>query len=102
MTLSESSNVIERGYPKSHDCCSATPHIYSGLVSDFQILAYPVSCPCSGESGLGAILLYPLLLPLSIIDIPLSFAADTLVLPYTIHRQKKYGNIREACECDDL
>lgn len=35
----------------------------------------------------------------ALVDLPLSLVADTLILPYTIYAQNKYGNIsvKESC-----
>lgn len=60
------------------------PIIYSGAWFDTH---YMILGPftCSGEECWGAWLFYPLSLPLGIIDLPLSLAADTVLLPYTMH-----------------
>ncbi len=85
-------------YDRDQDCRYPTPHIYSGVVSDIQTLTFPFSCPCSGEGGLGFIIFWPVFIPLSIIDLPFSAVADTIILPYSISRQMKYGNITDACQ----
>ncbi len=85
-------------YDRDQDCSYPTPQIFSGVVSDIQLLTFPFSCLCSGEGGLGFLIFWPIFLPLSIIDLPLSAVADTLILPYSIPRQMEYGNITEACE----
>ena len=52
------------------------PRVYSGIATDWSFLS---------EGGEDAGVL--------VFDLPLSFAADTLVLPYTIPRQRKYGDL---------
>lgn len=80
------------------DCILSTPHVYSGTIYAFELMLFPVMCPCSGESGLAALAFYPLLLPIFIINVPLSAVADTIILPYTVYKQIKYGNIENGCE----
>lgn len=79
------------------DCNISTPHIYGGTVLAFEQIFFPLMCPCSGENGLAFIALYPFFLPFFIIDLPLSIAADTITLPYTVYKQIKYGNIDIGC-----
>ena len=99
MTSRENYSEEEQEYSESvSDCTLATPHVYSGTVDAFERIFSPIMCPCGGESGLAFSAVYPLFLPLFIIDMPLSFAADTVILPYTIYRQTKYGNIEKGCE----
>lgn len=35
--------------------------------------------------------------PMIVMDVPLSLAADTLILPLTIYQQHKYGDIQVVC-----
>ena len=84
-------------YFRDDPCCIPTPNIYSGVVTDYQTLTFPFTCPCTGESGLAAIVFWPVIGTLSLIDMPMSFVADTAILPYTIYRQVEYGNITERC-----
>ena len=87
----------EGEYDRDDSCCILTPHVYSGVVTDYTMLTFPFSCPCTGESGLAGLAFWPLIATLAIIDMPLSAAADTVILPYTIPRQIKYGYIDEKC-----
>lgn len=59
-------------------------HIYSGTLFDARMVLAPCICKLSGESGLAFMIVYPLLLIGGIIDMPLSFIADTAILPYTV------------------
>jgi uncharacterized protein YceK len=68
------------------------PNVYSGFVLDVQEgLRY--RCPATGECTFFApgptanVELFLLL------DIPLSLALDTVLLPYTAYQQAKHGNI---------
>ncbi len=39
----------------------------------------------------------------ALVDLPLSFVADTLMLPYTVYAQNRYGNIsiKESCSSNN-
>ena len=54
-------------------------HPYCGVSTDIEIIK------SSTEGNAGA---YGALTPFAIIDLPLSFVADTLILPYTIFHQR--------------
>jgi uncharacterized protein YceK len=83
-------------------CGQTTPYVYGGTVNSFRTFLTPYQCldnqgfPFYGanvESGMGYLLLaYPIMLPFLAADIPLSFAADTIVLPYSINKQGTTGN----------
>jgi hypothetical protein len=64
---------------------SCLPRVYSGLVVDAWMVKQTVVQGGEGaaQGGLFAFL-----------DIPLSLAADTLVLPFTIYQQIRFGNFR--------
>ncbi|GBC62419.1 hypothetical protein DENIS_3391 [Desulfonema ishimotonii] len=82
-----------RGY---EGCKLPVPYVYGGTMTDIRLLLFPWICTTCGESGwIFSTRCIPLLFPLALADLPLSFAADTLLLPYTIHMQSKYGNIEE-------
>ncbi len=52
------------------------PRVYSGVSNDYRFI--------NGNSeGKGWVFL----------DMPLSFVADTVVLPYTVYKQAKLGNL---------
>jgi len=78
-TLTFTSRIEEDMYNNPKELQSL-PRVYSGTIAD----AYCVSQ-----------LADPLLLCL--IDLPLSIAGDTVVLPYTIVRQVKSGSLRPRC-----
>jgi tetratricopeptide (TPR) repeat protein len=71
------------------------PYIYSGIKSDMLYLMWPSECGWgTGElSGLNNAVFVIFVAPLCVIDIPFSFVADTVMLPYTIMQQNKEGNI---------
>jgi len=77
---------------KEETCGIPSVNMYSGIVFDIRVLSAPFICHGGGEGGLAFLSMYPIMAPLSILDIPLSFAADTIILPYTTYRQIKYGN----------
>jgi uncharacterized protein YceK len=58
------------------------PYVYSGVSVDLTCLRVPIV-------GL-----------FCLIDLPLSAALDTVILPYTIYKQKTYGNwyTQEQCQ----
>ena len=64
--------------------CAFLPRIYSGTVMDF------CGATASGSGQGGGLMLW---------DLPLSFVADTLILPYTVYKQITEGNIstKEIC-----
>jgi len=78
-TLAFPGRIEEEMYNKPNQLQSL-PRVYSGTIAD----AYCVSQFAE-----------PILLCL--IDLPLSIAADTLVLPYTMVRQVQSGNLRPRC-----
>ena len=58
--------------------------IYSGTYYDFHdLILAPITCT-SMERCFGKIMFYPLVFVGGVVDLPLSFVADTLILPYTI------------------
>ncbi len=93
-TVSESHDVVRYGGRKPSGCDVPLPQIYSGTLTDMRVILYlPLEWTdfCS-SSNLGLITAF--YFPVSFVDLPLSFAADTVLLPYTIYRQSVYGNIR--------
>jgi uncharacterized protein YceK len=69
------------GLRKQKTYCQSIPRIYSGLAYDFCVLNAPPD-----PTGI--------LVPLALVDLALSCALDTVVLPYTIYRQGIDGNIQ--------
>jgi uncharacterized protein YceK len=70
-----------QGLRKQKTYCQSIPRVYSGLAYDFCTLNAPPD-----PTGI--------LLPLVLLDMTLSGALDTVVLPYTIYRQGMDGNIQ--------
>jgi len=70
-----------QGLRKQKTYCQSIPRIYSGLAYDFCVLNAPPD-----PTGI--------LVPLVLVDLTLSCALDTVVLPYTIYRQGMDGNIQ--------
>ena len=83
---------------KNFDMCgSSLPNAYSGTRFDLGVIFSPFTCEASGgESALLGTVLYPFIAACFIVDLPLSFVSDTLILPYTGYRQAVYGNIVDA------
>jgi uncharacterized protein YceK len=67
------------------------PHIYSGTAADLTGIIGPFVIK---EIRRAPYFVFMYLY--AITDLPLSFAADTLMLPYTVPRQIVYGNIFNA------
>lgn len=80
-------------------CGIGQPYIYSGVVFDARSIAAPLICKHWWETDKGREW-YPIVWALSIIDLPLSFAADTILLPGTTYLQIKYGNMAKYKEED--
>ena len=68
--------------PDKFDCDgkNTIPRVYSGVSNDMRFL----------HNGAGEDT------GIVIFDFPFSLIADTLVLPYTIYTQSKYGNLCDA------
>ena len=77
--------------PSCRSLCGTVPHVYGGTVHSVRMLA-PGWGSCPGM-GTGAIIAYPLLMPFLALDVLLSVAADTLLLPYTTYLQATRGDI---------
>jgi uncharacterized protein YceK len=66
--------------------CGAVPRIYSGVTYDFCVLFAPLEEGRDAQKYDNA--------PLGLlVDVVLSGALDTLMLPYTIYRQQADGSI---------
>ncbi|WP_442965960.1 YceK/YidQ family lipoprotein [Pseudomonas sp. Root562] len=70
-----------QGLRKQKTYCQSIPRVYSGLAHDFCVLNAPPD-----PTGF--------LVPFILLDLTLSGALDTVVLPYTIYRQSVDGNIQ--------
>jgi len=82
---------VSNGDGYCFDLCGATPFAYGGAFNALR--KSTLTCAYSGERGLGYLVTFPLLFPAYVVDIPLSLAADTIVLPYTLYQQITVGNI---------
>jgi len=80
MILADGCSTIytQSSHMSNRDCdyCSYTPQIYSGTATNI--------CGLRSEN---------LLILVNIIDLPLSFVADTLILPYTVYKQYSEGSL---------
>lgn len=79
-------------------CGIGQPNVYSGVSFDTRLLLTPFICESRGEGDMIYGYIYPVVAPVLIIDLPLSLATDTVILPYTIYRQFKYGSMIELKE----
>ncbi len=68
------------------------PNIYSGVISDVKGIGH-YGCDANGKCEYGHSKGTNNMELFLMIDIPLSFALDTVILPVTIYKQLKYGNI---------
>ncbi|VVN64911.1 YceK/YidQ family lipoprotein [Pseudomonas fluorescens] len=66
--------------------CGAIPRIYSGVTYDFCSLHAPLREGIDEQQ-------YDNATPIVLIDVVISGALDTLLLPYTIYRQQADGSI---------
>jgi uncharacterized protein YceK len=80
--FSLSPDRIEGDMYESWDSPKSFPRIYSGTIGD----GYCVTHDRSGQIGFFCLL-----------DLPLSLAADTIVLPYTAYQQIRQGNYHARC-----
>ncbi len=67
------------------------PHIYSGTILDLTAFSISFFGLFSGDPFL--FYASAAILPASVVDLPFSFAADTMLLPLTVYKQVVYGNI---------
>ena len=81
VTVLQDDAEAARALRKQKTYCQSIPRVYSGLAYDFCALNAPPD-----PTGI--------LVPLVLLDLTLSGAFDTVVLPYTLYRQSTDGNIR--------
>ena len=67
------------------DTCKTLPRVYSGTVFDSRCMYHPER---KGTNNMEFFCL---------IDLPLSIAMDTIVLPYTAYQQYKHGSYGSEC-----
>jgi uncharacterized protein YceK len=78
--------------PKAQNEGKIPSFVYSGTQMDAHMIKAPFDCLSGKEGGegcWGVIAFSPILIIGGIIDLPLSFIADTLILPYTIYKDSK-------------
>lgn len=80
-TVLQDESAAAQGLRRQKTYCQSIPRVYSGLAYDFCVLNAPPD-----PTGI--------LVPFVLLDLALSGALDTAVLPYTIYRQGVDGNIR--------
>ena len=73
---------VEGGLYESPDSPKSFPRVYSGTIGD----GYCLTHDRSGQIGFWCLL-----------DLPLSLAADTVVLPFTAYQQVRHGNYHARC-----
>ncbi|QZP31939.1 YceK/YidQ family lipoprotein [Pseudomonas sp. DR48] len=85
-TVMRGDEVAAKSLKERKSYCGAVPRIYSGVTYDFCILNAPLEKGREAEvhDNAPAIVL---------IDVVLSGAFDTLLLPYTLYRQQADGSI---------
>ncbi|WP_285430988.1 YceK/YidQ family lipoprotein [Pseudomonas sp. fls2-241-R2A-110] len=85
-TVMRGDEVAAKSLKERKSYCGAVPRIYSGVTYDFCILNAPLEKGRDAEvhDNAPAIVL---------IDVVLSGAFDTLLLPYTLYRQQADGSI---------
>ncbi len=83
-TVFQADAVTKRKLNQVETRCEAVPRVYSGVAYDFCILR--------GKPSQTALWLVPIP-ELMMVDIALSAAFDTVLLPYTIYEQIQRGSI---------
>jgi uncharacterized protein YceK len=85
-TVMRGDEVAAKSLKERKSYCGAVPRIYSGVTYDFCILNAPLEKGRDAEvhDSAPAIVL---------LDVVLSGALDTLLLPYTLYRQQADGSI---------
>jgi uncharacterized protein YceK len=78
--------VASKSLKDQKSYCGAIPRIYSGVTYDFCSLNAPLQNGLDAQTHTDA----PAIV---LIDVVMSGALDTLLLPYTLYRQQADGNI---------
>ena len=76
------------------------PNMYSGVILDVQGIAH-YGCDNNGNCEFGHYKETNNFEFFCLIDLPLSLAMDTVLLPVTIYKQFKYGNICKKISSED-
>ncbi|MGY2338825.1 YceK/YidQ family lipoprotein [Pseudomonas sp. SDO5532_S415] len=85
-TVIRADEVATKSLKEQKSYCGAVPRIYSGVAYDFCYLNAPL------EKGRDA-QVHDSAPAIVLIDVVISGALDTLLLPYTIYRQQADGSI---------
>ena len=85
-TVVRSDEAAAKSLKEQKSYCGAIPRIYSGVTYDFCYLNAPLEKGRDSETYTNA----PAFV---LIDVVISGALDTLLLPYTIYRQQADGSI---------
>lgn len=85
-TVMRSDEVAAKSLKEHKSYCGAVPRIYSGVTYDFCTLNAPLEKGRDAQEHNNA----PAIV---LIDVVLSGALDTLLLPYTFYRQQADGSI---------
>lgn len=83
-TVFQADSVTKRKLNQVETKCESVPRVYSGIAYDF--------CVLRGKPSQAALWLVPIP-ELIMVDIALSAALDTALLPYTIYEQIQSGSI---------
>lgn len=85
-TVVRSDEAAVKSLKEKRSYCGAVPRIYSGVTYDFCTLHAPLEAGVDPEKyNNGTIFV--------LIDVVISGALDTMLLPYTIYRQQADGSI---------
>lgn len=84
ITVFQADSVTKRKLNQAETKCESVPRVYSGIAYDF--------CVLRGKPSQAALWLVPVP-ELIMVDIALSAAFDTVLLPYTIYEQIQRGSI---------
>ena len=79
---------VEESQPPRN--AETTSNIYSGVAFDFNMLMEALTAKTNDHGGKGQAIFFVGIYVL--IDLPLSFVADTALLPYTIYKQNTRGD----------
>ena len=86
--------------PKRSECAKRESKVYRGTKEDLFFVALPFAFLTADSKDSGPVLwLLPLIIlgwPVGVVDLPLSFVSDTILLPYTTSLDKKPIEIPNA------
>lgn len=87
-TVFKDDSIASYKLARGQSHCDSIPRIYSGAALDYCTLNAEPRKSAGFDGHPSA--------PLMLLDLALSGVADTVVLPYTIYRQHKSGDIAKA------